>query len=420
MEIIGKGKDALGAVWVARKIPDGYVSGHANQARITTFPQDAPDECVFASDVVTFAQEKGYYPADAAAADFSFSDVYDPVTFEGARFCEARVWSFFGNVTSQAWAAQYEDYASGYNLTNRMPLWVSPAAKLSVGDVQRHMRNHFEGTSLTMAEDVGAEGYGSPYRSHPLTWSAASEEYAGKVYLNERPIGTQQTGWNFVAQCRGWMPRQFSGLLWFGVDDAATTVRFPVYGCATTTPAGWGGQGPQDGVVPPVMTFSMDKAFHVFNLVANWAYPRWQSVYPVLLEKAHELDAGFLGTVAATDATLQTMADAGEVDKAVAVATAATSEMGVSLLAAWRSFFGELFVRFRDGYDISVQEDDPECGCSVGNDVYRGTWYDRIVDETGDHLLDPDASEAGKLKKQQQNAKPKPRTKSKLLLKALL
>jgi dipeptidase len=174
MEIIGKGKDALGAVWVARKIPDGYVSGHANQARITTFPQDNPDECIYAADVVTFAQGKGYYPADAAAADFSFSDVYDPVTFEGARFCEARVWSFFGNVTSAAWASHYEDYALGYNLTNRMPLWVQPSSKLSVGDVQSHMRSHFEGTALTMAEDVGAEGYASPYRSHPLTWSAPS------------------------------------------------------------------------------------------------------------------------------------------------------------------------------------------------------------------------------------------------------
>ena len=231
MEIIGKGKNELGAVWVARKIPDGYVSGHANQARITTFPLHSPDECIYAEDVVTFAQEKGYYPETAAAEDFSFSDVYDPVTFEGARFCEARVWSFFGNITSKAWADSYEDYALGYNLTNRMPLWVEPTKKLSLEDVQNHMRNHFENTALTMAEDVGAEGYASPYRSHPLTW-----ENGGKTYINERPIGTQQTGWNFVAQLRSSMPRQFSGILWFGVDDAATTARFPVYGCATSTP----------------------------------------------------------------------------------------------------------------------------------------------------------------------------------------
>ncbi|MCK4943593.1 MAG: C69 family dipeptidase, partial [Candidatus Aminicenantes bacterium] len=31
MEIIGKGPDNKGAVWVARRIPDGYICAHANQ-----------------------------------------------------------------------------------------------------------------------------------------------------------------------------------------------------------------------------------------------------------------------------------------------------------------------------------------------------------------------------------------------------
>ena len=52
-------------------------------------------------------------------------------------------------------------------------------------------------------------------------------------FLHERPIATPQTGWNFVAQSRSWMPRQLAGLLWFGVDDSSTTVRFPIYGSAT-------------------------------------------------------------------------------------------------------------------------------------------------------------------------------------------
>ena len=46
MELIGKGKKEKGAVWVARRIPDGYISAHANQARITTFPLDDPENCL--------------------------------------------------------------------------------------------------------------------------------------------------------------------------------------------------------------------------------------------------------------------------------------------------------------------------------------------------------------------------------------
>ena len=75
------------------QVPDGYVTGHANQARITTFPQDDSTTCLFSADVISFAREIGLY--DGTDAEFSFSDVYDPVTFSGARFCEARVWSFF-------------------------------------------------------------------------------------------------------------------------------------------------------------------------------------------------------------------------------------------------------------------------------------------------------------------------------------
>lgn len=146
MELIGKGRIAKGAVWVARRVPDGYVTGHANQARITTFPLNDPDNCLYSDDVVSFAKENGLY--SGRDEDFSFSDVYDPVTFEGARFCEARVWSFFSSVMGQEWSNQYLDYAEGYNLTNRMPLWVKPSKKLSPEDVMQAMRNHYEGTAL--------------------------------------------------------------------------------------------------------------------------------------------------------------------------------------------------------------------------------------------------------------------------------
>jgi dipeptidase len=214
------------------------------------------------------------------------------VTFEGARFCEGRVWTFFGNVTSEAWAEEYLDYASGHNLTNRMPLWVQPAAKISLAEVEHHMRNTFQHTPLDMSIDVGAGGGASAQRNHPLTWSAPS--FPGATYLNERPIGTQQTGWNFVASLRPWMPDGLKGVLWFGVDDSSTTARFPVYGSSTATPAGWGGAGAQDGVVPPMMTFNMKQAFTVFNLVANLAYTRWSEAFPIVEQQAKDSTASFL------------------------------------------------------------------------------------------------------------------------------
>ena len=135
MELIGKGFEPdgkggnarKGIVWVARRIPDGYVSGHANQARITTFPLDDPDNCLYSPDVISFAREMGYY--EGPDAEFSFCDAYAPADFSALRACEARVWSFFRRVADGMDA--YTDYAMGHNPANRMPLWVKPSKKVS-------------------------------------------------------------------------------------------------------------------------------------------------------------------------------------------------------------------------------------------------------------------------------------------------
>ena len=59
MDLIGKGPENKGIVWVARRVPDGYICSHANQARISTFPLNDPENCMYAPDVITFAREKG-------------------------------------------------------------------------------------------------------------------------------------------------------------------------------------------------------------------------------------------------------------------------------------------------------------------------------------------------------------------------
>eukprot|EP00602_Paraphysomonas_sp_CaronLab_P009703 CAMPEP_0185024584 /NCGR_PEP_ID=MMETSP1103-20130426/7709_1 /TAXON_ID=36769 /ORGANISM="Paraphysomonas bandaiensis, Strain Caron Lab Isolate" /LENGTH=580 /DNA_ID=CAMNT_0027557599 /DNA_START=14 /DNA_END=1756 /DNA_ORIENTATION=+ len=384
MEIIGKGSYERGAVWVARRIPDGYVCAHANQARITTFPLDDPEDTLYAPDVISFARKIGLY--DGPDEEFSFSDVYDAVTFSGARFCEARVWSFFGDVMGEEWAQQYLDYAQGYNLTNRMPLWVKPVQKVSLKDTMRHMRNHYENTPLAMDgevfPDVGASYGYTPVRAHPLTWTSGSKEY-----LNERPIATQQTGWNFIAQSRKWMPQEFSGLLWFGVDDSATTVRFPVYGSATRVADAFAGAGAQDGVTPPLMKFDFQSAFSVFNLVANWAYSRWDLMYPDVLARIESLEDSLIAQANDVDIKAKQVLESSGVSAAIELVTSFSVDAGNSLVRSWANFFGEMFVKYKDGYVFTEDSSEPSCGCSVANGAYTQSWYDRIVADTGDHYL---------------------------------
>ena len=226
MELIGKGKFGKGIVWVARRIPDGYVSGHANQARITTFPKNDPENCLYSDDVISFARERGYF--NGTDEEFSFCDAYAPLDFSAMRGCEARVWSFFRTVADDM--DRYVDYAMGHNPANRMPLWVKPRTKVSPKTVFDAMRDHYEGTPMDMTTDIGAGGSHCPYRWRPMGF-----EVDGTEYVNERATATQQTGFWFVAQARPQLPDDM-GILWFGVDDAATSCLTPIYCSATEVP----------------------------------------------------------------------------------------------------------------------------------------------------------------------------------------
>lgn len=425
MEIIGKGEYELGAVWVAVKLPEGSITAHANQARIQSFPLNDPENCLYAPDIISFAKKINLFAANAPDASFSFSDVYDPLTFSGARFCEARVWSIFSNVLGQGFSDEYLTYAQGYNLTHRMPLFVFPPkdTKLSVSDVSALMRNHYEKTPLDMSgeefSDVGAMT-NSIYRTHPLSWTSSVSPVDGASttntysYFNERPIATPQTGWNFIAQTRANMPEPLKGLIWFGVDDVSTTVRTPVYASATRLPQGFAGKGPQDGVVPPMMNFSWQNAFYVFNVVANFAYNRWDLISPELIKVITDKEAAFQSEVAKIDEEATIRLQKYGVKYAVEYVTTQSVQIGEQLLADWQRLFGELFVKFRDGYIITPNKEDPACGCNVANQFYPQSWYDRIVRDTGAHYYTP-GSEAKKLADRPAHLQPVPKSSLKAL-----
>ena len=259
MELIGKGPEDKGIVWVARRIPDGYVSAHANQARITTFPWNDPENCIYAPDVADVARKFGWF--DGANEDFSFADAYAPLDFGAMRGCEARVWAFFRTVADDM--DQYEDYAMGHNPNNRMPLWVMPREKVSPKLLMDCMRDHYEGTKMDMTTDIGAGGEECPYRWRPMYF-----EVDGVEYCNERATATQQTGFWLMGQAR---PEKV-GILWFGTDDAATSPLTPIYVNSQEVPECLKeGNG-------SMLEYSDTAMFWVTNRVAQFAYLRYNIV----------------------------------------------------------------------------------------------------------------------------------------------
>ena len=309
MEVIGRGDTygKLGAVYVAQRIPDGMVAAHANQARIQRFERDDPESCIYAPDVVDVAVHYNLYPANADPLDFSFSDTFDPVDFTTARFGDARVWSIFSKIAPQGFEEQYQDYASGENLANRMPLYIKPSMKVSLVKVMELMTSHYEGTDLDASVDVGAGLFGSPDRPRPLVW-----EHEGKTYHNERPVATVRTGWSFVAKLRSNVPRELSAVMWFAVDDSSTSPRVPIYGSSTRLSKAYAGKGSQDGVPSAILDFDFDKAFWVQNMVSNFCYYRWSDAYPFVRARIDVIQAEFLEEVQLVDAhALQLYKDKG-------------------------------------------------------------------------------------------------------------
>ena len=301
MELIGKGPDNKGIVWVARRVPDGYICAHANQTRISTFPLNDPENCMYAPDVITFAREKGYF--DGEDKDFSFCDAYAPLDFSGMRACEARAWSAFnilcdgkftfedenGNIVTKD-SYDYIDYAMGYDKTKRFPLFVKPSRKISVKDVADVMRDHYEGTPMDMTQDIGAGGNALPYRWRPMGF-----EYEGKKYINERAIATQQTGFWFVGQSRGWLPDTIGGVNWFGCDDAATSYLTPIYTTTYDVPECFRvGNG-------DMITYSPTSAFWVTNRVANACYKAYDMMAPTVREAIDSWENEMIEAVAKAD-----------------------------------------------------------------------------------------------------------------------
>ena len=409
MELIGKGQEK-GAVWVALRIPDGYVSGHANQARITTFPlankqnknsitsknidkllKNPNIDCVYAEDVISFAKKNNLYAGPDG--QFSFSDVYAPVDFSGARACEIRVWAMFNQVVDGM--DQYWDYATGRNInrakpyvkgeaqtpenfpTNRMPLWVKPNEKVSVLDMMAFMRDHLEGTELDMTQDVGAGPFHCPYRSRPMGW-----EIDGVEYVHERATATQQTGFSFVAQCRTTPINNIGGIIWFGVDDAASTVYCPMYTCMTEIPLcfreGNGG----------IMEYSETAAFWIFNQVTNWAYTKYEYIHPEIAEKQAAYEQGWVDGIAKVDERATELYQE-DPAKAVEYLTRFSSKEAEKLTADWREFYKYLFVKYMD-FNIKEAQPTPKSykyyAPKVQQPKYSEEYYRAIIEQTGDKL----------------------------------
>lgn len=374
MEMIGKGVGNKGAVWVAIRIPDDCISAHANQSRIQQIPFDDKENCMYSPDVVSFAREKGYF--NGKDKDFSFTKAYCPYDFSALRGCEARVWAFMRKYDKSLDA--YLPFLKGES-DKPMPLYVKADRKLTLQDVKNGMRDHYEGTEFCMMNDAGMGPYKVPYRWRPMTFKVDGQEY-----VNERAIATQQTGFVLCAQLRNWLPDAIGGVLWFGVDDAATAVFTPMYGSIKETPECFRvGNG-------DMMTFSWTSAFWIHNWVANMAYSKYSFMVEDIKPVQKELELGFEAMQPSIDKAAADMY-AKNPEEAVKFLTWYSTTEANRSTARWKQLGEYLVVKYIDGNvkkEVNGKFMQNGYGLSASPNFpgYDETYYRSIVKSAGERL----------------------------------
>ncbi len=364
-------------VWVALRIPDDMICGHANQSRITKFNMKDKENVRYSKNVVSYARKMGWF--SGKDEDFSYNAAYAAPDFSGRRICDARVWSFFNRYADGM--DRYIPWAEGRDPNAEpMPLWVKPAKKVSVADVREAMRDHFEDTPFSLDGDIGGGIWEMPYRPTPLYFKVD-----GKEYFNERPVSTQQAGFVFVSQMRSWMPRQAGGCFWFANDDGNMVPFTPVYCCATESPRPYNTPGAD------ALNFSMDNAFWVQNWVSNMVYPRYSMLFPSLKEVRDSLDRSYM----LAQKEVEDKALLLDEQARVKYLTAYTAEKADQMLARWQKLATYLIVKYND-MTVKPEENGQftrnryGMGSTVKRPGYSEKYARELIKQTGNKFAKPE------------------------------
>ncbi len=365
MEMVGTGPGGTGALWVARRIPDGYISAHANMSRIGEFPLNDPDHCLYSPNVISFAEEKGYYNKKSGN-HFRFNEAYDVVTPGKRRYCASRVWSIFRRSAPSLHLSA--DFSRGVKDAARYPLWIKPDKKLSIQDVMALMRDHYEGTPYDMTKGIDAGPFSTPNRWRPITWTVDSVKYAW-----ERPVSTQQTAFSFVSQARSWLPNPIGGVYWYGMDNTYTTCYIPLYCGITDIPPSF--------ATGSMKHFSWNSAWWVFNFVANFANVKYSYMIKDIQKVQKELEGNFFAYQPAIE---KAATELNKTDPALMkqFLTDYSVLHGEEVVKRWKQLGEDLVTKYNDGY-VKDKHGYPH---AVG---YPEEWLRNVIKLRGGHFKLP-------------------------------
>ncbi len=235
MEITGCGRDEVGAVWVAQRVPDDHVAVSCNIPRISRLQRSNHDYFMCSDNVEAVARKYGLWNGEG---EFCFWKAFNTSWANGRNFREREYFIF--NELAPSLHLSYD--------MPELPFSIKPDEKVDVQQVMELLRSTYEGTDMDMTrnlriarknKDGSVDTVVSPV-ANPWMGSAMQQTLntlaPGTVEF-KRTVSVAWCSYSFVAQLRDWLPDAVGGVCWMAVDNPGQSPRIPVFCGNTELPA---------------------------------------------------------------------------------------------------------------------------------------------------------------------------------------
>jgi dipeptidase len=264
LEIVGPGKDQVGAIWAAQRVPDDHVSVVANASRIGEIDLAKPDFFLASENVLQVARERGYWDPHSGRP-FRFYEAYNP-DGRTSYACTRREWRVLDLLAPSL---------KLHPNSNAFPFSVKPEAPVGPEKIMVLFRDTFEGTDFDMVKDLTVTGEDGQTVKSPLANPFMPYEMnqlfkinGGWGWRGERPLARWYCMYATVTQSRSWLPDPVGGLVWFGYGNPAVATYVPLYAGITDLPENFQTDGRTTG-------FSRQSAWWAFKRTGTLAAQRW-------------------------------------------------------------------------------------------------------------------------------------------------
>lgn len=243
-EVFGEGKDKIGGVWAAQRIPDDEIAVSANISRISKINKKDKKNFMFSDNIFDVAKRLGLWDGKE---EFCFWKV-----FSGG--------NYFGEKKNYSVREHYimSYLAPSLNLSDtveELPLSVKPDKKVSVEEVISLLGSYYEGTDLNLSGrnlipnpkhkdkdgnivENEPDSIVSPFSNPWMRPDEINMYYAkgDSAMKNIRTVSVSWCAYSTVIQLRNWLDDDIGGVAWICLDNPGESPRFPVFSGNTELP----------------------------------------------------------------------------------------------------------------------------------------------------------------------------------------